>query len=179
MSTAASAPGPGSQIRPASRRRRMRKPSRQRGFSLIELMAVAAIILLLSAIVAYASTGTTSRAQLAAAETALERSVLAQRDFAATAGRWAAAAELPPRRDLTFTGAVSTGPEQVSVVRGDSEQLGVAVKSDSGQCLARVLDDPLLSGAERYLDLAEGTPCSGGGALDTDEGDEQDAASSP
>lgn len=137
-------------------------PGRRRGYTLIEILVTLTLVMILTLI------GMASYRILAAniadrdARGNVDRVVQAERSWAMRNAAWTAdVAELSVGRGITVTTTISTGPGVVSIaVRGGTE-LGVAALSETGDCQAKRVGDPLTDGEEEWVPLASGVPCSG------------------
>lgn len=137
-----------------------------RGFTLFELIVVLAIALILGAVGAASFSQLRSVSADTSASTTLERVLLAQQAWLARNATWAdSGASLSVGRGVTVTSGPSTGPGVASVAISSDNRLGVAVLSDSGECLAGVFSDPVVGGELVYPELGDAASCSGEAAL--------------
>lgn len=137
----------------------------ERGFTLLEAIAVLLIIGVLSAIGIGSARTITTQSQLRQAEASLQRAIASQRTYAASNGVWASPGDVPPMLGLILTEEVSQGPGEASIAAGPQGTLGVAVRAAEGTCLAYSLEDPLDTAYAQRVTVKEESPCSGGGAL--------------
>lgn len=137
-----------------------------RGYSLLEILVTLTVALIL------AGAAVTSFAYIKAlsadneARTALDRVAMAERAWVARNATWADdPSVLNVGRGLVVTQSASGSPTVVSIAVNNDNELGVAVMSETGTCMARVLGDPLLDGGETSFEMPSGSACSGVGAL--------------
>jgi prepilin-type N-terminal cleavage/methylation domain-containing protein len=135
---------------------------RRRGYTLLEILVTLTLVMILTLI------GVASYRILADniadrdARGNVDRVVQAERAWAMRNASWTAdITGLAVGRGITVTTAISTGPGVVSIaVRGGTE-LGVAALSETGDCQAKRVGDPLTDAEEEWVPLGDGVPCSG------------------
>lgn len=137
----------------------------KRAYTLTELIVALMVMAALSTIAVATHSTLRERASQQEAEASIGRVIAAQRAWAAARGSWAEGGELPPLRGVRADSQVSSSPKHVSMSLGAGRELGLAARSRGGACVAVVLPDPLSGAAARKIQIEEGSPCAGGGAL--------------
>lgn len=138
----------------------------RRGYSLLEIIATLTIVLILAGTGAASFSYVKNLTDDNDARSALSRAALAERSWVARNATWADdPSVLNVGRGLVLTTSASASPSVVSIAVDSANRLGLAVRSETGTCLARVLNDPLLDGGETSLELPSSAACSGVAAL--------------
>lgn len=145
----------------------MRPRTRDRsGYSLLELIVTLLLVMLLTGIGVAGYKVFSRNLADRDARGNIDRVVQAERSWVTRNASWTDdPQDLAVGRGVTVTTGVSTVANVVSISVRDGADLGVASLSESGECQGKRVGDPLADGAETWVDIPSGLPCSGDSVL--------------
>lgn len=134
----------------------------RKGYTLLEILVTLGLVMILTLIGVASYQTLSDNFANRNARGNVDRVVQAERVWAMRNASWTAdPGSLQTGRGLTVTTGVSTSPNVVSIaVRGGTE-LGVAALSETGDCMAKRVADPLVDSTEEWVNLGPGAACSG------------------